>query len=151
MKKNQTANILLVEDDAGHARLIETNIRRAGVEDPITIVKDGREALDYIFRRGTYAGSERPSPLLVLLDLNLPIVPGIQVLVSIKGDPKTKHIPVVILTSTDDHQDVALCYECGCNLFVTKPVDYEAFMTCIKNLMLILSIVNLPHGNQPNE
>jgi CheY-like chemotaxis protein len=151
MEENHTPTILLVEDDAGHSRLIETNIRRAGVKNPMTVIRNGREALDFIFCQGPYVGSSRSSPLLVLLDLNLPIVPGLQVLTNVKGDTRTKHIPIVILTSTDDPRDVALCYEHGCNLFVTKPIDYERFMACIKNLMLLLSIATLPNGNRRNE
>ncbi len=146
MSKMQEVAILLVEDDPGHARLIEKNLRRSKIANKIVTIGDGQQALDYLFSEGEYAGSERPSPLLVLLDLNLPALDGYQVLQRMKADERTKRIPVVILTTTDDAREVSRCYELGCNVYVTKPVDYEQFCDAIRNLGFFLSVVTIPDG-----
>ena len=116
-------SILIVEDDAGHARLIEKNLKRAKISNLITRVENGQEALNFLFSEGAFEGKERPSPLLVLLDLNMPVVDGYQVLEKMKANPETKKIPVVILTTTDDAREVARCYQLGCSVYITKPVD----------------------------
>ena len=138
--------ILLVEDDPGHARLIEKNLHRSNINNDIIIVSDGQQALDYLFCEGEFAGSECPSPLLVLLDLNLPVLDGYQVLERMKADERAKRIPVVILTTTDDAREVSRCYQLGCNVYVTKPVDYERFSEAIRKLGLFLSVVTIPDG-----
>ena len=138
--------ILLVEDDPGHARLIEKNLRRSGVTNPITMASDGQAAVDYLFAEGERSGTDHASPLLVLLDLNLPALNGYQVLKRMKGDERTKRIPVVILTTTDDSREVARCYDLGCSVYVTKPVDYDRFSEAIQRLGLFLSIVAVPDG-----
>ena len=144
MPKPQDLTILLVEDDPGHARLIEKNLRRANVSSSITMASDGQQALDYLFSEGQYAGGERASPLLVLLDLNMPVLDGYEVLERMKANERTRHIPVIILTTTDDAREVLRCYELGCSVYVTKPVDYEQFSQAIRNLGLFLSIVTVP-------
>ena len=146
MNTMHEVTILLVEDDPGHARLIEKNLRRSGVTNPISKASDGQEAVDYIFGEGEYAGNGHSSPLLVLLDLNMPTLNGYQVLKRMKADARTKRIPVVILTTTDDAREVALCYDLGCNVYVTKPVDYDQFSQAIQRLGLFLSIVAVPDG-----
>ena len=138
--------ILLVEDDPGHARLIEKNLQRSKITNDVITVGDGQQALDYLFSRGEYDGNERASPLLVLLDLNLPVLDGYHVLQYMKGDEQTKHIPVIILTTTDDLREVSRCYELGCSVYITKPVDYEKFSEAIHKLGLFLSIVTIPNG-----
>jgi len=138
--------ILLVEDDPGHARLIEKNLRRSNIKNDIITVGDGQQALDYVFGEGEYAGSERASPLLVLLDLNLPVLDGYRVLTRMKADERTKRIPVIILTSTlDDTREVSRCYNSGCNVYITKPVEYEEFADAIHKLGLFLTIVAVPN------
>lgn len=139
-------SILIVEDDAGHARLIEKNLKRAQLSNKITRVENGREALDFLFSEGEYAGQERPSPLLVLLDLNMPVMDGYQVLERMKADPRTQKVPVVVLTTTDDSREVARCYELGCSVYITKPVDYESFCKAIQQLGLFMTIVTVPNG-----
>lgn len=139
-------SILIVEDDAGHARLIEKNLRRAQLSNAITRVENGREALDFLFSEGAFVGQERPSPLLVLLDLNMPVMDGYQVLEKMKADPRTQKVPVVVLTTTDDAREVARCYELGCSVYITKPVDYENFCKAIQQLGLFMSIVTVPNG-----
>lgn len=136
--------ILMVEDDPGHARLIEKNLRRAGVINEIIVLDNGQKAVDFLFKRGAYANDAHPAPLLVLLDLNLPVLDGYQVLEQIKADEATRKIPVVMLTTTDNPAEVVRCYELGCNIYVTKPVDYEHFSEAIRNLGLFLSIVKVP-------
>jgi CheY-like chemotaxis protein len=139
-------SILIVEDDAGHARLIEKNLKRAKITNGITRVENGREALDFLFSEGAFVGKARPSPLLVLLDLNMPVMDGYQVLEHMKADPRTKQIPVVVLTTTDDAREVARCYELGCSVYITKPVEYESFSAAIQQLGLFMSIVTVPDG-----
>ncbi len=142
-KKDVT--ILLVEDDPGHARLIEKNLRRANITNEIIVLDDGQKAVDYIFCEGDYKDIKCPEPLLILLDLNLPVLDGVQVLERIKSDDSAKHIPVVVLTTTDDAIEIDRCYELGCNIYVTKPVNYDRFAEAIRKLGLFLSIVHVPH------
>ena len=148
MTDKREVTILLVEDDPGHARLIEKNLRRSGITNEIVNAFDGQEAIDYLFGEGKHAGAKHPSPMLVLLDLNLPVLDGYQVLSRMKSDERTKRIPVVILTTTDDTREVARCYELGCNVYVTKPVDYEQFSKAIHELGLFLAVVTVPAGEK---
>ena len=143
----QDVTILLVEDDPGHARLIEKNLRLANIKNRIDFAFNGQEAIDYLFNEGAYANKQRSSPLLVLLDLNLPVIDGHQVLERMKADEHTKRIPVIILTTTDDVREVARCYELGCNVYVTKPVDYEQFSEAIHKLGLFLLVMMIPDGD----
>jgi CheY-like chemotaxis protein len=146
MSSPDSVTILLVEDDPGHARLIEKNLRRGGISNELIVIGDGKEAEDYLFCEGSHAGQQRPSPLLVLLDLNLPLKDGFQVLQRLKSNDRTKLIPVVVVTSTDDSSEVSRCYQLGCNVFITKPVDYQKFCEAIRNLGLFLSVVSWPDG-----
>jgi CheY-like chemotaxis protein len=130
-------SIVLVEDDPGHAKLIEKNIRRAGVNNEILHYESGTAAMDYLRANG-------PSPLLVLLDLNLPDMSGTQILETLKSNEKTKHIPIIVLTTTDDKTEIQKCYDLGCNVYITKPVDYDAFATAIRQLGLFLSVMKVP-------
>ena len=146
MQNGHEVSILIVEDDAGHARLIEKNLKRSNITNSVTAVSDGRQALDFLFGTGAFAGKEIPAQLLVLLDLNMPVLDGYQVLERMKADPRTKRIPVIVLTTTDDPREVARCYELGCNVYITKPVDYVKFADAIAKLGLLLSIVAVPEG-----
>jgi len=130
--------ILLVEDDLGHARLIEKNLRRANITNDIVKATDGQQAVDYLF------GNGRAQSLLVLL--NLPVLDGYQVLERMKADERTKHIPVIMLTTTDDSREVSRCYELGCNVYITKPVDYEQFSDAIRKLGLFMAVFMVPDG-----
>ena len=146
MLNHQEVTILLVEDDPGHARLIEKNLRRSNINNEIVMLTDGQQAVDYLFAQGHYGGRKRPSPLLVLLDLNMPVLDGYQVLERMKASEETKRIPVVILTTTDDAREVERCYNLGCNVYITKPVDYEQFAEAIRKIGLFLSVVTIPDG-----
>jgi len=130
--------IILIEDDDGHARLVEKNLRRAGVSNPITRCADGESAVQCLFGGGC-AGQ-----LLVLLDLNLPDMSGIDILQRLKTDSKLGRTPVVVLTTADDKIEVQRCYDLGCNVYITKPVDYEHFANAVQQLGLFLSVVQIP-------
>lgn len=144
MKNHQPVTILLVEDDEGHASLIEKNLRRAGIANTIIILNDGKKAVDFLLKTGDYSNDDRPAPLLILLDLNLPVLSGYQVIKIIKHEESTKHIPIIVITTTDNPLEVSRCYELGCNVYVTKPVEYEKFNEAIKTLGLFLSVVKIP-------
>jgi len=144
MSTQQPVTILLVEDDPGHALLIEKNLRRAGIVNDIIVLDNGQKAVDFLFKEGDYRASTHPAPPLILLDLNLPVLDGYGVLRKIKNDGRTKQIPVIVLTTTDNPQEVARCYELGCNVYITKPVEYDKFSEAIRNLGLFLSIVKVP-------
>jgi len=133
--------ILLIEDDAGHARLIEKNVRRAGVANDIIHMADGTTALEYLFERGEIAKAD---PLLVLLDLNLPDMSGTDILSRIKADPVLRRTPVIVLTTTDDKVEIQRCYDLGCNVYITKPVEYEGFASAIRQLGLFLTVMQVP-------
>ncbi len=147
MQNDHEVAILIVEDDLGHARLIEKNLKRSNITNSVTTVSDGQQALDFLYGEGAFAGRSLPSQLLVLLDLNMPVLDGYQVLERMKADPRTRRIPVIVLTTTDDPREVARCYELGCNVYITKPVDYAKFADAIGKLGLLLSIVAVPEGN----
>jgi CheY-like chemotaxis protein len=132
--------ILMVEDDEGHARLIERNIRRAGVLNHIVHKPDGSSALAHL---ETEAGRAR-QPMLVLLDLNLPDMSGIAIIERMKADPHLKRIPVIVLTTTDDAREIQRCYDLGANVYITKPVDYDQFAGAIRQLGLFLSVMQVP-------
>jgi len=146
MPAEESVTILLVEDDPGHARLIERNLRRAHITNEIVILGDGQQALDYLFKERTYAGATHTLSLLLLLDLNLPQLDGYQVLACLKADARTKHIPVIILTTMDDAYEIERCYALGCSVFITKPIAYKQFEEAIRKLGLFLSIVQIPPG-----
>lgn len=140
----EPVTIVLVEDDDGHATLIEKNLRRAGLQNPVSRLKDGQEALDYFLRgAGCPSGGEGPS-CLMLLDIKMPRVDGIEVLRQLKGDSRTSTIPIIMLTTTDDPREVDRCYQLGCNVYITKPVEYDSFLEAIKRLGLFLQVVKVP-------
>jgi len=137
-----SVNIIMVEDDEGHARLIEKNIRRAGIANGIHHFVDGTSALDYLFNAPD--GPKHNGPALILLDLNLPDMSGIDILTKIKSDERLKRTPVVVLTTTDDKQEIQRCYDLGANVYITKPVNYENFAKAIQQLGLFLSVIQVP-------
>ena len=146
MPENVSVIIVLVEDDPGHARLIEKNLRRAHLTNDMVILRDGQEAIAYFFSEDEDTSTRHATPLLVLLDLNLPGLDGYQVLARLKADARTRRIPVIILTTTDDPREIARCYDLGCNVYLTEPVAYEQFTEAIRQLGLFLSVVKIPHG-----
>ena len=144
MPRADNVKILLVEDDDGHARLIERGLRKVGLTNPIDRVADGQEALDYLFRTGRYSGSTDPLPTLMLLDINLPRVDGIEVLERVKGDTRLRAITIFMLTSTDTQAEIDRCYRAGANGYVAKPISISELGEKLKRLGLFLEIVELP-------
>ena len=136
--------VLLAEGDAGHATLVRRNLARAGITNEIAHVADGQAALDFARREGAYAGRAPHGPLLLLLDINMPRLDGVEALRQLKADDATRRIPVIMLTTTDDPREVARCYELGCGIYITKPVEYERFVAAIRQLGLFLQVVQLP-------
>jgi CheY-like chemotaxis protein len=136
--------IVMAEDDDGHAFLVQQNLLEAGIANEIVHVHDGQEALDFIRVQGAYANRTRNGPLLLLLDINMPRVDGVEVLRQLKSEPDHAQIPVIMLTTTDDPREVRRCYDLGCSSYVTKPVDYDKFVEAIRRLGLFLSIVKVP-------
>ena len=142
MSNHQPVNIIMIEDDEGHARLIEKNVRRAGISNEIRHFRDGTSALDYLFNNAE--GPALNGPAMVLLDLNLPDMSGTDILAKIKNDPRLHRTPVVVLTTTDDKVEIERCYDLGCNVYITKPVNYESFADAIRQLGLFLSVIQVP-------
>jgi len=132
--------IVMVEDDHGHAKLIEKNIRRANISNDILHFDSGQPALDYLFSEEVRANG----PMLILLDLNLPDMQGTDILAEVKKDERLKRAPVVVLTTTDDKVEIQRCYDLGCNVYITKPVNYESFAQAIRQLGLFLSVIQVP-------
>lgn len=136
--------IVMIEDDEGHARLIERNIRRSGVNNEIIPFVNGTDAVNYLFGADGTADQHKGQALLILLDLNLPDMTGIDILRRVKDNPTLKSAPVVVLTTTDDAQEIKRCYELGCNVYITKPVNYENFANAIRQLGLFFSVIQVP-------
>jgi CheY-like chemotaxis protein len=134
--------IVMIEDDEGHARLIEKNIRRAGIFNALRHFTDGASALDFLLHAPE--GPKINGPALVLLDLNLPDMNGVDILAKLKADAHLKRTPVVVLTTADDKAEIQRCYDLGCNVYITKPVNYEAFAEAIRQLGLFLSVIKVP-------
>jgi CheY-like chemotaxis protein len=137
--------LILAEDDDGHASLVRRNLQRAGFAHPIVRVCDGQELLDYIGAQG--ASADRPAgDWIVLLDIKMPRVDGVEALRRLKDDGRTAKIPVIILTTTDDPREVERCYEFGCNAYITKPVEYEALVEAVNSLGPLLKVVQVPRN-----
>jgi CheY-like chemotaxis protein len=136
--------IIMIEDDEGHARLIERNIRRSGVNNDIVPFRNGTDALNYLFAQDHSGLAHKGHSLLILLDLNLPDMIGTEVLRRLKESKYFKSTPVVVLTTTDDAQEIKRCYELGCSVYITKPVNYESFANAIRQLGLFFSVIQVP-------
>jgi CheY-like chemotaxis protein len=146
MNNARPVTIIMVEDDEGHARLIEKNIRRAGVANEIVAFTNGTDALGYLLGPDGSGLVNKGRQLLVLLDLNLPDMTGIDILEKVKGNEHTKRSPVVVLTTTDDQREIQRCYDLGANVYITKPVDYDGFANAIKQLGLFFSVMQIPEA-----
>jgi CheY-like chemotaxis protein len=136
--------ILIAEDDDGHARLIEKNLSRAGLHNPIERFRNGQEILDFLLCRSTRRRSFETSYLL-LLDIRMPQVDGVEVLRQVKADPELRKMPVIMLTTTDDPREVERCHALGCSTYIVKPVVYEKFAEAINRIGLFISLVQVPH------
>lgn len=148
MSGHTPVTIVMVEDDNGHARLIEKNIRRAGVNDEIKPFATGSSALDFLLGPDGNGMQHAGESLLILLDLNLPDMAGVDILQQVKQSPGLRLAPVVVLTTTDDSREIARCYDLGCNVYITKPMDYEAFALAIRQLGLFFSVIQVPEAGR---
>jgi CheY-like chemotaxis protein len=143
MNMTREVIILIADDDPGHVRLIEKNLTRAGLHNPVERFEDGAAILDFIFQRGERKRSAEASYLL-LLDIRMPKVDGVEVLRQVKGHPELRKLPVIMLTTTDDPREVERCHALGCNNYIVKPVDYDKFAEAIKQLGMFISLVQVP-------
>jgi len=141
---NAKLTILIVDDDEGHAILIRENLEAAGLTNRMEHFRDGQAILDFLFEPAGKARRHRDGSYLVLLDIRMPKVDGIEVLRRIKADPDLKQLPVIMLTTTDDARDVARCHQLGCSIYIQKPVDYEKFAEAIRRLGLFVPLLLVP-------
>lgn len=145
MNESNAVEMLLVEDSPQDLELALRALRKANIVNDIQVARDGAEALDFIFCEGTHASRAfSGGPKLILLDLKLPKVDGLEVLKRIKSDPRTKMIPVVVLTSSREQRDVVESYQLGVNSYIVKPVDFESFVTAVHDLGMYWLILNHP-------
>lgn len=141
----KSVEILLVEDNPDDVELTLRVLRSHHLANHVQVLRDGAEALDFIFCRGTYAERDiNDHPKVILLDLKLPKVDGLEVLAAIKGDKRTKPIPIVILTSSKEERDVVDSYQLGVNSYISKPVEFEQFVTAIQQLGFYWLLLNRP-------
>ena len=137
--------ILLVEDNPGDVKLTERAFKKSNVVNKLVVAHDGQEALDYLFGTGAYAGRDlREMPVLILLDLKLPRVDGLEALQRIRANERTRMLPVVILTSSQEQQDVINCYHLGANSYIRKPVDFDQFVDAARQLGVYWLVLNEP-------
>jgi len=139
--------IIITEDDDGHAKLIKKNLRRSGISNKIIHFKDGSDVIDFLFKKGESRCRDESCPYLLLLDIKMPKIDGIEVLKKLKDDPELCKLPVIIITTTDDPKEVEKCHELGCSNYVTKPIDYDKFIETIRRMGLFLSVVEIPKIN----
>lgn len=142
--------ILLVEDSPNDLELALAALERCQLANPIHVARDGVEALDYLHARGAWAGREAGDPAVVLLDLKLPRLDGLEVLEQVKKDPQLRAVPIVMLTSSREERDLVRSYELGVNAFVVKPVDFRAFLQAIQELGMFWAVLNQPPPRLPN-
>jgi len=146
MAKNEVI-LLIAEDDEGHASLIMKNLRRAGISNDMLLFKDGHETLSFLFQKGTGPHRMSGARYLLLLDIRMPQVDGVEVLRQIKQDSQLCRLPVIMITTTDDPREVENCHSLGCSNYITKPVDYDKFTRVIRQLGLFLLVVEVPRIN----
>ncbi len=145
-KPQGDVTVLIAEDDPGHARLIQKNLQRGGIGKSLICFEDGQQVLDYLFQRGD--GPKRNSGVayVLLLDIRMPKVNGVDVLTQVKRDPGLRSMPVIVLSTADDSAEVKRCHQLGCNAYITKPVDYEVFVEVVKRLGMFISILKVPES-----
>lgn len=140
----QAARILLAEDSTQDVELTLNALAELNITNSVAVARDGAEALDYLYKRGKFADRDNGNPVLLLLDLKMPKVDGLEVLRSVKSDPRLRTIPVVVLTSSREEQDVVRSYELGVNAYVVKPVEFEKFLRAVRDLGLFWMLINEP-------
>ena len=141
---DKLGRILMVEDDPKDVELTMTALEDYNLANEVVVTGDGEEALDYLYSRGKYQSRSSDNPAVILLDLKLPKVDGLEVLKQIKSDAKLKMIPVVVLTSSKEEKDMVTSYKLGVNAYVVKPVDFHEFVNAIKELGVFWAVINQP-------
>jgi CheY-like chemotaxis protein len=141
---NKLGRILLVEDDPKDEELTLTALEEYNLANEVTVARDGEEALEYLYSRGKFKTRSNDSPSVILLDLKLPKVDGLEVLKQIKSEEKLRMIPVVVLTSSKEEKDMVASYKLGVNAYVVKPVDFHEFVNAIKELGIFWAVINEP-------
>ena len=136
--------ILMVEDDNNDVDMTMTALEEYNLANEVVVTRDGEEALDYLFCRGRYKGRTNENPAVLLLDLKLPKIDGLEVLRQVKSDDTLKMIPVVVLTSSHEEKDMVASYQLGVNAYVVKPVDFHEFVNAIKELGVFWAVINVP-------
>lgn len=144
MFKSQFITILIVEDDPGHAKLIEKNLRRGGIDNPILAFENGQLALSYLKAYDDFEDRSLNQCILMLLDLNMPVMNGVELLRTLKQDDQLREVPVIILTSTDDQREIDECYSLGCNLYIPKPVEFDRFSDAVRQLGMLIGLIAPP-------
>lgn len=144
---NQEVVILIAEDDEGHAGLIRKNLFRAGIANRLLHFKDGQEVMDFLLRKGDGPQRQSGVPYVLLLDIRMPRLDGVEVLAQVKTDPELCKLPVIMITTTDDPREVTQCHALGCSNYITKPLDYESFVRAIRQLGLFLAVIQVPKIN----
>lgn len=146
-KMKKEVVILVTEDDKGHFSLIKKNLQRAGIWNEMVRFADGQELLDFLYMRGDGLKREHNVEYLLLLDIRMPKIDGIEVLAKIKQDKELKKIPIIILTTTDEPRVVERCHSLGCSIYIVKPVEYESFIDAIRKVGMFLTVVRIPQIN----
>ena len=136
--------IIIADDDPGHVRLIEKSLRRVGLHNPIQRCENGQEVLDFLCRHGPGPHRKADTAYLLMLDIRMPKVDGVETLRQIKEDATLRKLPVIMLTTTDDPREIARCHQLGCNSYIVKPVDYDKFAAAIAQIGLFVSLVQVP-------
>jgi len=136
--------ILLVEDNSNDVELALTALAEHNIANEVVVTRDGSEALDYLYRRGEFANRKNGQPAVILLDLKMPKVDGLEVLRTVKSDPELQRIPVVMLTSSREETDLVKSYQLGANAYVVKPVDFPQFVAAVKELGAFWALLNEP-------
>lgn len=146
--KKQAPKILIVDDDEGHAILVQQNLESAGLSNEIEHFRDGQAVLDFFFGTDGRPPRHTGEVFLVLLDIRMPKVDGIQVLRRLKADPELRKIPIIMLTTTDDEREVERCHALGCSVYIQKPVEYERFAEAIRRLGMFVTLLLVPAVNE---
>ena len=141
---NEAPIIIIVDDDEGHAILVRENLEAAGLNNKIQHFRDGQAVLDFFFGGAPEACRKSEHVYLVLLDIRMPKVDGIEVLRRLKADPELRKLPVIMLTTTDDAREVERCHQLGCSVYIQKPVDYDRFAEAIRRLGLFMTLLLVP-------
>lgn len=144
---NEIINILIVDDDMGHATLIRKNLKRLGLKNPVFHFKDGQEILDFFFEKNSDKPIKCGDSYMILLDIRMPKVDGVEVLRRIKAHDEFRKIPIIIITTNDDPRDIEYCYSIGCSGYIVKPIKFDCFAETINNLDILLDRNDSPNLN----